>query len=555
MTNYTGVKVPLLIGPARGSTIAQYTDGRRHDEGSNKSPSKLLVKSGSYAFVETVDNENFPAVISGGVSEIIYNFVETDPFSLNVGSVLEDTQYGFILYNRFLHETSVQIATIVISDNAVTLDGLGVGNTINRLSSDPQLITIPGEGDDEISFTVTWTFTNGASTVLQVTGVRTSTQTAIPNFPLIEKLSYLSRIATTYNTEFRGVVRQHPRVMAKYNWNLDGAEATRFLSTLRNGEKDHFSFPMWRQSLPITNLIAGTTVLPYGRNDWDVQVNDSLFLYNRKASDEVVTVTQVADTTTTITPLTIPVTDSAWAIPMITGFLREKPNVSYKANGVVDVSLEVETATFYKWDAVAITTFTDAGWSLLNGYLIWPFLNRVFSGIDAGSLTRRVFNDHGSGNIEMILMSSEVRDYYTLNYTAKNTSELTLLKRFTYYMRGKVGAFYMPTHRPDIVIGTLTVDNGSTIITADGLNGVDNYVGTTGIQFQFTDGTVHNAIATFTNQNDISFTPALDRAIVVADDIQMVCLMNLVRFNTDDIDIEHESPNKSTVSIPLVNVI
>ncbi|PHS61177.1 MAG: hypothetical protein COB09_18490 [Thalassobium sp.] len=555
MATFTGSLATTLSLHALTYTPTMYTDGRRADTLHGKSHGIIGATATGVHNVIAIAPDVLAGVISGGLSEIVYNYVEADPQALNVGSVLNDTAYGFILYNRFLHSNEVTVATIVISDPTIVLVGINPGETIDRLSSTAQLVTIPGDGDDDIAFSITWTFTNGATTVLMVTGVRTSTQTSVPEFPMIEKLGYLSRIATTYTTEFRGVVRQHPRLTAKFNWMLDGPEASRFLAVLRNSEKDHFSFPMWREALPVSNLGPASTVLPFGSDDWDVQVNDSLFVYNRKAADEVVTITQVEATTTTITPTTIQITDSAWVMPMITGFLREKPEVSYGANDVVSISLEVESSTYYKWDTPLMTTFTDAGWETLDGYLVWPFLNRVFSGVKAGSLTTRAFNDHDSGNVDMVLLAAKVRDYYTLNYTAKDTSQITLFKRFTYYMRGRVGGFYLPSHRPDIVIGTLTVDIGSTIITADGLNGIEEYAGTYGIQFQFTDGTVHNAIATLLNQKDISFVPALTRSLVVADDVQMVCFMHLVRFNDDDIEIKHESPNKSTVSIPLVNII
>ena len=558
MTDYSGYKALNILGPARGSGVsATHYKGLGFDVFDGGSPSIWVASSGSLIDTPNRDVINTPGVLLESVSEPIYNTVSPLPAALNVGSVLTDTQYGFKLFNKFLHEATVTIQSVVSTDNTITIVGPAAGGTIDRLTEALYTITIPGDGADAIEFSITWVFTNGASTTLSVVGVRTSIQTAVPEYPMSETIEFSTNITRTYSSEFRGSTREHPRVTAKYRWILQGAELSRFYSTIRSGEKDHFSFPLWRESLPCPPAAAGNNILPYGTDDWDVQVNQSLFVHDYYSNDEVVTVISMTPTQTTVSAFAQGHSNAYSVMPMITGFLREAAVFEMIGEDVAKVSLTIESATFHKWNSPLATEFTNNDWATLGGDLVWPFPNVILSGIDMSALTPRFFNDNGSGLVSMTMKTAKVREYFIIQHLMRNSLDIIQIKRFLYFLQGMLKSFYVPTNRPDIVIGTADMDSGSTILTEDKLNGIDGYAGEVrAIQFQFTDGTVHNAIATFTaGSQDVSFTPGLTRSVNVATELSQVCMMQRVRLDTDRLSINHTEPTRSIVKLPLVNII
>lgn len=558
MTDYSGYNVLTLLGPAHGFGIsATHYQGLPFDAFDGGSPAIRVSKHGSLIDTPNRAVVNSAGVILQSISEPIYNTVSPLPAALNVGSVLTDTQYGFKLFNKFLHLAGVEIQSIVSTDNTITIEGPAATANIGRLTEANYVITIPGDGSDTIDFTITWAFTNGSSTVLQVTGVRTSIQTAVPEYPMTETMEFKTNITPTYSSEFRGSAREHPRVTATYNWILQGSELSRFYSTVRSGEKDHFSFPMWREALTCPAAVAGNTEIPYGTDDWDVQVNQSLFVHDYYSNDEVVTVISITSTTTTVSAFSQGHSRPYSIMPMVSGFLREAPTFNMMGEDLAYVNLTVESATFHKWSAPLIAEFTNNNWDLLGTDLVWPFPNVVLSGVDMSALTPRFFSDNDSGLVTATMESSKVREYFIIHHLMRNSLDIIQIKRFLYFVNGMLKSFYVPTNRPDIVVGTADMDSGSTILTEDKLNGVDGYAGEVrAIQFQFTDGTVHNAIATFTvGSQDVSFTPGLTRSVNVATELLQVCLMQRVRLDSDILSFTHEGPTRSIIKLPLVNII
>ena len=498
-------------------------------------------------------------VFEQGHTEQYYNTIVFDPAVLNVGIITSDVILGFNFFNGLIHEASATVTDFTVTGGTATLIGRNVSDSFLRLENYGYSVQIPGVGDDEIALVLTWTFDTGHVASYTVTGLRTTISVDVPEFPSIETLQFKSLVTPTYTGEFRGGFRRHPRHIVSYNYFLSGDELSRFYSNIYSGNTSNYTFPLWRQAFPIGALAAGATVLPYGLLDHDFKVNDSVFIYDPLSGSELLTITAVAISSVTVAATGINHSSQAYLTPTITGFMRVAPEIKLRSRDNAFVKMIIESSTYYSWSLEHVNVLnTLYGMEIFNSIPVWKLPNYEQQGVDYTAFTDKAILDNESGVPKLIIKALVTREFSTLNVVLRTYTEITLFKRMMYFLNGKTEPMYLPSNRPELVPTQATITNGASALDVSGATGLDAFGNTTrAIQIQYADGTVFNTLATIIGSGtSITMSPVIDREITsVADQITLICFLNKVRLNTDEVVINHVDHGKSVSSIPLVNSI
>ena len=558
MANYNGfiLKHPVAIQSAVDFRAVAY----RNPKDAIVADLDLRIKAGTWAAGSPPSGISVAGYWENSHTEQYYNSIVFDPPVLNVGVITVDTNVGFDFFNGFLHAAEVTITDFQVTGGVATLNGRDVGSSFFKLENYAYSINVPAEGADEISIFATWTFDNGKTATYHIKGVRTTISVDLPEYPATETLSFKSMVSKTFTTEFRGSLREHPRHSVQFKYLLEQDSLSRMIATIYKNDTLNHTLPLWRESFPCGAIEAGGTTIPFGKEDHDIRVNQNMFLYDPQGVGETVNVIAVSANEITFPGVAVPMGEQTMAVPMITGFVRKAPKVSVKSRDIAQVNFMIESSTYYQWDyVVGVDALTDKyGWEKApDGNYIWRFDNFVHGGAEQTGFTDRDFLDNISGLPEMILRAADTREYFTLNTSLHTQKELTEFKRVMYLANGKVLAFHIATNRHDVQLTQTSFQLGDTGVDISAVTGSEAYTGQTRmVKFQYADGSVFYTEAFFNSGTLMTVTPGLDREVLdVEEEISYVCFLPLVRLNTDDIVINHESHHRSTCKLPVVTTI
>jgi hypothetical protein len=182
----------------------------------------------------------------------------------------------------------------------------------------------------------------------------------------------------------------------------------------------------------------------------------------------------------------------------------------------------------------------------------------ILSGINESiEKTMDVF-DNGSGLVEYVANNDYITRLMTCNFVKLNLAERTALKRFLHKMKGRRGAFWLPTFHNDIVINANIV-SGQTYIDVDAFGyGYFNESETPSIVIELKNGTRYfNTIISSTRSTTTErFT--LESAInanINYSNIKRTMFIHKVRFDSDIIEFNYVANQITTVSIPVKEVL
>jgi hypothetical protein len=181
----------------------------------------------------------------------------------------------------------------------------------------------------------------------------------------------------------------------------------------------------------------------------------------------------------------------------------------------------------------------------------------ILSGINESIETTVDSFDNGSGLQEYVRNNSYITRLMTCNFVDLTIAERSTLKKFLHKMKGRRGAFWLPTFHKDIVI-TANITSSQTFIDVDAFGyGYFTENETQSFVIEMLNGTRYFNTIVSSTRSTITERFTLENSFGVAiaiANIKRVMFINKVRFDSDVAEINYVSKNLSQLSMPVKEV-
>lgn len=505
------------------------------------------------------------------------------PTTIEFGNIITQVEDAYEIYNAHrtltvalndIDATAVQpgitlpemVATYQIPpqssalNSATTDNSTGIGlATIVKLK-----VVAANEGLPTFDGFITFTDTGSGETVLlRVTGSRIVLIPMVYEAPLTETLEWVTDLIESLDgREQRIALRAHPRAMFDVRYLLDANERQRMLALLFDWSDATFGFPLWHERATLTAAASvGTTVYQIsGGDEIDWRVGGLAVVLSDNATFDVINVTAFSATTVTAGDPSINGYPAGTPImPLRTAVLSKATTGAAYLNELesFDVVFEV---TDNDTGAVAGST-TPGWWSTYNSRVLFDDPNVAEGQTVPTQYPRRIYRiDNNTGVISQLSSWDRNKRASRKGFFLRDRGEIYTFRKLLTALAGRQKALYLPTFQEDltvvanIALGTATLD----IDAMEYVRFVQSRVGMNLFRITFTDGTslvreVQSAatISATVERLTLDTTWPANRTIA---EVRRVQFYELVRFDTDKVDITHERIGRARCNLPVIRV-
>jgi len=403
----------------------------------------------------------------------------------------------------------------------------------------------PPAFDDSILFTL-----DSGIVSFPVTGTRVVSFQFQPETPVKETLSFLTDIITGLSGyEQRISLRKNPRQQMDLVYVLedDGEERTRVESLLMDWQARNWGVPVWFESTTATSdITTGDTVINVGSTAYASYREGGLVIIRQ--SDTAYEILEVASFTSTTITLKSFVSGSYAAeavrvMPVRVCQMRSKEGGErYQVNGV---RYQFKFVSTDNREDIAST----AGFNSFNSKVIFDGSNLI------DGTHQQVFNreleviDGITGKREQYSSWARSKKGSIKGFATSTRASLWAMRQVLHSLRGRQVSFYLPTFQKDlkpvddIAVGTSDLDIAH--VNYNLFARERAYMNR--IRVHFSNGT--SVDRTITGSSVVS--SSVERLTVdsiwganyALGDITRIEFVQLVRFDTDDFEIEHYDSN------------
>lgn len=423
-------------------------------------------------------------------------------------------------------------------------------------------LSIASSGNPIIDSTLDFGFTTPETVTVPITLSRVAPIVFRPEQPYRETLSFGTafRSTITRGREQRVSYRKNPRQL--FEWRLfleDGTERTKVAMFLHSPRDVPFAIPAWHDLTTLTAAVtAGATVLPVANtSQGDFRVDGLVLIY--KDSNGTFEILSVASLTATTVTLNVGLTggfaQGDIVAPVLIAALDSNPSGARwpSSDAVVNLALRVTDN-----DANIGST---AAWPTFNGRVLLDECNGVETTAPELFEQDVLRIDSRSGPVHLDA-SSWGRSQRVTEKTFRTATRSASwnLRQLLYALRGPAVAFYLPSFSNDLQVAA-TVTNATSTIDVTNV-GYTRFVGATPeaprniIRLVFVDGSAP-VYRTVTAATEVSAT--VERLTVnsawgatyTTSQIRRIEFVELVRFDSDDLELEHRPSGGVTLTAPV----
>lgn len=363
---------------------------------------------------------------------------------------------------------------------------------------------------------------------------------------LVETLSFLTSVLKAPDGESRYSMRDAVQQL-EFQYLVEEIDVAKLTELFHSNPLGNWYVPVWQDATNVAGTLASGSTAISAETSADYRAGGQAILWDSNDSYELVTVASAAGGTVTVSATTATHTDFTIAP------IRECIVADGLSRGV---QRNVETAALM-FIALNPVDLAASPYPTLSGFDVLTDPLSVMSPLSAGMRQAFQMLDSGFGAMELIQTESYIRPRWTIAFEDYTVSSRWSRRQWLHNVRGRDGAFWVPTWKDDLA---LQADIGASDLTIQVADIMPDAAAYTGIAIQIDDGagnlyhrivsgaTILAGVATLT-------ITALGAAVSAAD--ATVSLMNLVRFDSDDIRITHKrifDDFKSSFSVPAVGV-
>ena len=476
-----------------------------------------------------------------------YSRVISTPKLLTLGNIANDKNEEIKVFNGYFHPRTL-ISITVVGDTGVTVSGVTLPKTFNIGEEVALDVLVLAAGAPEIAASLNFVFLDTANNYsLLVSGFRIVAMPFQATVPMKEKLSWRTNVLPTINNKEQRVrTRGAPRQLLDVAYPVLSRQSAIASNLIHGWQSRIWAIPDWTKTQIISSVTAGQLVVPCVTEIHNILPDTLVMFWNSVIDNEVLEVESVTATEMTLKSSLFGSYTNPQLIPArlsrnIGGLNRKvsggDSEFSSKFESLNNVRYDPSAPDQYQGEDVYFDEdflFRGAG----NQEKVLDIVNVFDSGASIPTFESQTPYARGVG--VMYVVKDGLQDNYDF-------------VQFLHRRAGKLRPFWTPTFEQDFIIvdgisGQITNSINVTSNNYDGLS----FGNRDHIAVDTTTGWITAEITGVIPIDDTSYTISLDSSIGVdVLDIKRICHLDLVRFDTDDVEINWIGNAVSSCSIPI----
>lgn len=372
----------------------------------------------------------------------------------------------------------------------------------------------------------------------------------VPQRRFKERMEWRTEILRSKSAEQRICLRNLPRTSIELDYQLLPQEIEAATVMARQWGADEFLLPFWHEHDYVGNLPTSTTVINITTSYRRYKVGGSLFIMGSNGSYEVATISAVGGSAVTLT-----------APGVVTGYTGAVVMPCFPVYVKTPFSFRKYAADYHTASAEFISA-DDFEISSSNNY---PSFNSSYVMTDRPIIAGNAVENHTRefdvfSNIAGPLFYSKPYDYpissNSMFWSFNTTMDLWAFREWMYTVKGKQQSFYYPRWTRDFISELDISSSDDFIVVSENESLEDTYTGA--ICIVENDGTQTYAIiesweiyGAGQRQANLSATIGAD---IMSSDIELICRMPKMRFNSDIIELDYLDGGVVDVRLPFMEV-
>jgi hypothetical protein len=478
-----------------------------------------------------------------------------------LGIILSEVQRDIEVYNSYRRVIQNWNSFTINADTGVTVpDFPSLPTDMNPQSGYVGTLTIAVQGPPTINGTLVFNFVGLGDFTIPITGQRAIMIPFQPETPFNERLVFETDVILRINgKEQRFALRDTPRQVFDSLYRLDGHDRRAILSILFDAQGRAAGLPMWHEPTWTTGAISvsDTTinVESTAYADWR---DDSIgIVWEDSESFEALEVDSFTSTTITFkSAFQNAFPSGAMVMPVRTAFFERDLRGSRPPKNLQTISIryavldnDKDLSSTSAFSTYRSKVFLDEG-NWIDGELSESITNSL----------KRI--DGSVGSFSVLSDWDASRRIHRKVFHCGSRKRLWEVRQLLHALRGRTISFYIPTFYEDLEPTDGIIDS-STSIKIKNIKYTDlvrNRSPKGDIQVLLTDGTKMNRQVT--NSTELSATEeqlTVDTqwgTTATLAQIERVCYIEKIRFDSDEILLEHFDANgQARVSAPVKAVL
>tara|TARA_R110002167_G_scaffold93122_2_gene249831 strand:+ start:29221 stop:30945 length:1725 start_codon:yes stop_codon:yes gene_type:complete len=419
--------------------------------------------------------------------------------------------------------------------------------TMNPLAGYAMTLEVSTSGNPSVDDDLAFVFDFGGDTInVPIVLNRIVLFPVRPEIPYTERLQFNTDVlGMESGKEQRIKLRKNPRQF--FDWRVrtdDGTfDRSRLEALMFDWQGRTWGVPLWHESTPITVAVtAGALTINVGSTaNADYRVDELVMIFTSATEFDVQTISSFTSTTITLKNATLgSYAVGATVAPLRTGNLSRSVGASRFISG--DQTLNVAFRILDNDSNLADT----AGFSTYNSKVLLDTCNVIRgSTISESYLQDIIVIDNGTGLTTQDSPWVNGKRATKLTLRASSKAEVWDLRQLMHALAGRQVSFYVPTFGKDLLVDQPLASASQDLVVTN--VGYTQFVRTRAprnhIWLRLLDGTVitreiTSSVETTTLIETLELGSAWGQDIAIAD-IDRISYLEEVRFNSDEIAIEH----------------
>lgn len=367
-----------------------------------------------------------------------------------------------------------------------------------------------------------------------------------------ETIEWKTDVIQTKNGEQRIAIRTAPRTIFEARAYLNEINFRQVKSVLRSIGTNPFIVPLWLDITDAGSVIDSDTTINVDTTNQDYKEGDYVGLLT---SDDVLIVKEILSVTSSSIELVEEVgveIDPLRILPMVTVIVPE--GVSIQRGALNNNFMSLKMLSVNNKDLSTSGSFTQ-----YKGLDVLLDCQPLLSGINESIVQSVDVFDSGTGKVEYDTQLNYLTRRMTCNFIKLNSVSRHTLRKFLHKMKGRRGAFWLPTFHNDMELNA-NITSGTNYMDVKSFF-YGSYIGEneySDILIEMKNGTRYfNRILSSTN-NDVVERFTMENnwsANVVIANVKRIMFIHKVRFDSDSAEFNYVANQITTLSMPVVEVI
>lgn len=476
-----------------------------------------------------------------------YNRIHLVPQIINVGGVADTIEYKATAFNAYLYDNSL------LDIQAENADGIFISGDmptkpILALGELYFTVTITTNGPAVIDAAYLFGFTSETLT-LQIVGQRLVIWPFRPEHGHQEALEWLTDVIDSYNTEQRICLRNIPRCSLNHRFLLDERQFSKAKGLLAAWGEKSYLLPLWLDMCLVEKIETGATFIPINTAGKDFRKNNFAVIWADDVANEAIEIIDISATGIYLKDAIKNNWENVFVMPTLAVEAFEGATFQRGANSVIEANINFTTSKMEELKAI------DPPLEYL-GFEV--YFNRSVLLNDTSEKLRKQLDifDNGLGVVEAVLNKAWAHNVQTLGIQTQSRAKIYDLKKWLHSRKGKLKPFWMPSWNKDIILTRpyFNLQNGFYV------QNISYYLGseTKHILIKLYNGDVYfRKITGGGKQDEAEELLLLDTPLpydFTIKDVDIICFIDLVRFNSDNIILNHAVNFQCALTVPLIGV-